>query len=173
VSALAYRPAVAADRAFIVDSWVESFRHAHAAGQIPMPHYQDVYRAAANWFLDQPGCEATVADMGGMLAGWVAVQHDARLMEHVRKRVDGELKWVDELAPAGCPLVLYVYTKDAFRRHGIARGLFAAARIDLTGRFLYAAKNATSDRLRHLAPMARWEPLAARFPHPRPQPLEK
>jgi GNAT superfamily N-acetyltransferase len=168
-----HRLAGPADRAFIVDSWVESYRHAHAAGAIPMPHYQRVYRDAANWFLDQPGCVATVAELDGMLAGFIAAQTDAQVMAHQRKRVGGRLQWVDELAPAGCPFVLYLYVKDAFRHHGIGLALMAAAGARPDSRFLYMSKTPMGDRFlkKHGFAYGSWRPLDARFP--KTQPLEK
>ena len=158
------RPAVPEDRAFIVDSWVESYRHCHAAGLIPMPHYNGVYRAAVNWLLDRPGVAVTVAVDDDMILGWVAVEADPVVPVRRRVRTDGRMQWTEQLESAGCPMVLYCFVKDAFRRHGIARALFAAAKVDLGARFLYASKTPAADRLKDKFPHARWDPLAARFP---------
>jgi len=154
-----FRVAAPDDRAFIVDSWVEGYRHCHAAGLIPMPHYQRVYREACNWMLDRPGVTVTIAESDGTLLGWIAVEQGVVVPTHHR---DGG-KWQDSLEPANCPMVLYAFVKDPYRRHGIGRALFAAGGVDLASPFLYASKTPTSDRLRDKAPFAKWNPLAARF----------
>jgi GNAT superfamily N-acetyltransferase len=167
-----YRAAVAADRAFIVDSWVESYRHAHAAGFTPMPLYQRHARESVNWYLDQPGVEATVAELDGMLAGFCAADRTATTPGRTRKRVEGgQLKWVSEFRPT--TMVLYLYVKDAFRRHGIGFGLMAASGVSPEGPFVFASKTPMGDQFlqRHGFVEGRWRPLDARFP--KTNPLEK
>lgn len=168
---LLYRPATAADRAFIVDSWVESYRHAHAAGFSPMPLYQRHARESVNWYLDQPSTGAIVAELDGMLAGFCAADRTATTPGRVRRRVDGgPLKWGTEHRPV--TMVLYLYVKDAFRHHGIGVGLMAASGVIPEGPFTYASKTPMGDEFlkRHQFIEGRWRPLDARFP--KTQPLE-
>lgn len=168
-----YRAAQPEDTAFIVDAWVESYRHAHAAGLIPMPHWQRVMRDAANWFLGQPGVQVVVAELDGMLAGFVAADKQATTGVRERKRVSsGEVRWVGERRPVTS--VLYLYVKDAFRHHGIGVALMAAVGVyPGSGLFTYASKTEQGSEFlrRHGFVEGLWKPVEARFP--KKQPLEK
>jgi GNAT superfamily N-acetyltransferase len=143
VSSIAYRKATAADMPFVVDSFLESFRTAHAGGLIVMSDWKPVMRRQLALMLSRPGSEVWVAYHPGEdvadLYGWIALWRAER------------------------PLVLYVYVKQAYRRLGVARGLFGAAGIDLEGPFDYAAKTGVVTSLAPKMPRARWNPLRARF----------
>jgi GNAT superfamily N-acetyltransferase len=61
-------------------------------------------------------------------------------------------------------LVLFVFVKQNYRREGIGRALFSAVGVDVTKPFLYACNTVTASRLASKAPLAKFNPLAARFP---------
>lgn len=146
---LAYRPAEAGDVVFIVNSWLSSFRGSHTAGMIAMDDWKQVMERQVRRVLARDGVRAYVAYAPGEtdkkvdLYGWIAVElgHDA-------------------------PLVHYCYCKRAYRRMGIARGLFATAGVDPSKRFFYTCKTPSAAVLaRHRKiPKARWSPLIARYP---------
>ena len=72
------------------------------------------------------------------------------------------------------PVVHYVSVKEHARGRGLARALFAAARIDQHGAFVFTAK--PTDLNKSKVPRARWNPLIARHPlmHPKtPTPTEQ
>lgn len=152
--ALAFRPAGALDRAFVLDSWLDSFRTAHAAGLIAMDDWRDVMGPQLAKMLRRPGVAVVVAyrpgeeDSRADLYGWAAV----------------------ELRGAEPPLVLYVYVKHAYRRLGIGRRLLEHAGVDLAREWHYAAKTGVVTRLASKIPRAKWTPLAARHPSPTPAP---
>lgn len=67
--------------------------------------------------------------------------------------------------------VYYVYVKQAYRcgrgrigAEGIGRGLFRAAGIDPSLPFGYACRTPIVAKISRKIPMARWDPLVARFP---------
>jgi hypothetical protein len=62
------------------------------------------------------------------------------------------------------PLVYYCYVKQPYRRGGFARALFNAIGVDPSRPFRYVCKTAAAARLVAKIPMARWDPLAGRFP---------
>lgn len=135
---------------FIVDTFVDSYRTAHAAGLIPMDVWRPLMRDCWRRILSRPGVRVVVAYVPGEtsrqadLYGWIAVE-------------DGHQR----------PFVLYVYVKADYRREGIARRLFEAAGIDLARPFDYAAKTGAVTRLRSkFSAAAQWRPLQARFPPP-------
>jgi hypothetical protein len=151
---LAYRPAAEPDMVLVVDSWVESYRTAHAAGLIAMEDWRDIMRAQVRKVLARPGGECWVAHKpgddgsGADLYGWLALERGHSI-----------------------PLVHYVYVKQNYRRiFGIGRGLFRAAGIDPAAEFSYTCKTAVVSDLRDKIPRARWTPLVARFAPPKPNP---
>ena len=147
--ALAFREALDADRPLVLDSWLASFRNAHAAGLIAMADWRDVMGPQVVRMLRRPGVRVVVAygptaDPGGDAFGWAAVEHRAQLP----------------------PLVLYVYTLHPYRRLGIARRLLQRAGVDLERPWHYAAKTGVVTKLLPKMRRATWTPLAARYPSP-------
>jgi hypothetical protein len=174
-----YREAKPDDRTFIVKSWCSSFRAAHAAGiwsisplhtpcancGAPQPlHYDAVAPHHLSAILDRPGCKAWVAynpraEPPFDLHAYVVVERDAP----VPKYRAPHFEMVIESSPD--PLVHMVFVKQAYRRFGLARGLFAVAGVDPAARFLYSTKTsivATLEQARKI-PNAKWSPLSARF----------
>lgn len=161
-----YRLAEPADRTFVVSSFLASYRTAHAAGLIPMDLWDETMRPIWAAALDRPGVTTHVAawedddDHVADLAGWVAVERGYLVSQKVRRF----RRWCRRLVVATEPLVLYVFTKQAYRRSGVARGLFVAAGVDPRLPFLYAAKTAIVGALADQIPLARWDPMIVRYP---------
>jgi GNAT superfamily N-acetyltransferase len=146
---IAFRPAELADRRFIVLNWLSSYRTAHTAGLIAMEDWHDVMWPQVEKLLDRPTSTTFVAydpdesDRLVDLHGFIAA----------------------DITP-GPPLVLYVYVKDAYRRAGIARGLFEAIGVDPRRPFLYACKTPIVAELaeQRKIPCAKFDNNAARYP---------
>lgn len=144
MKAIAYRRATEADFVFVVQSWLDSYRTAHAAGMIAMERWYLVMEPEVRAVLARPLCTAWVAhnpggEQGSDVYGWLALEL-------------GE----------GPPLVFYVYVKHPYRRMGIAAGLLAHAGVDVTREWHYACRTAVCAKL--ALGRARWTPLTARFP---------
>lgn len=165
MSGLSYRRATKADFPFIIDSWVSSYKDAHAAGMIPSVIWAPVMNVAVEIVFARPDVEVWVAyvpgeETGTDLYGWLCVERKVTVPK--RQKVGG--RW--ETVRVGAPdLVHYVYVKHAYRRSGICLGLFQAAGIDIGKPFLYTCKTGAFTKLvaKH-APFARWAPLIARYP---------
>lgn len=154
---LAYRPADVHDVGCIVGTWLDSYKNAHSAGLIAMDQWKSVMEPQVRRVLARAGVEAFVAYHPGEtdhiadLYGWIVVErgHDQ-------------------------PLVHYCYVKSAYRKQGIARGLFRIASVDPAAPFFYTCKTYVVHELRNrsLIAASRWQPLIARRPedqHRRPR----
>lgn len=102
-----YRPASQGDRAFVWTSWLRSFSGSPYAGPIPMGAYWKAYERALLEVLGRSTVTVTVAaneSDPGQIFGFAVTE-------------------------AGCalPTLHYVYTKQAFRRLGVARSLLSAS----------------------------------------------
>lgn len=158
---VAFRPAEFRDRAFVLDSWLASYRNSHTAGLVGMRDWFAVMWPVLAKLLDRPQTTTIVAydpdEVAGLtdLRGWIAA----------------------DVSP-GPPLVLYVFVKEADRRAGLARRLFRAVGVDPEKPFLFACKTAPVAELMRARklPLARFNPLAARYDskvktnHERPEP---
>jgi GNAT superfamily N-acetyltransferase len=131
--------------AFVVDSFIDSFRTSHAAGLIAMEDWRVVMTRQLALLFARTGVEIHVAyhpgdtDHVADLYGWLGVEQGKP------------------------PLVLYAYVKQPYRRMGIATALLAAAGINAADTFEYAAKTGVVTKLTAKLPNARWNPLRARF----------
>jgi hypothetical protein len=139
---ISHRPATADDLRFIVSAWSSSYKDAHTAGMIGTERWATVMHAEIERVLEQAGTQTRVA-------------FEARDPAFVYGFIAGD---------PSTPAVFYCYTKAAFRRQGIARGLFGALGVDPTRRFLYACKTAVVSRLGDKLPAARFDPGIARYP---------
>lgn len=161
-----YRLAAEPDMVLVVESFLESYRDAHAAGLIQMEDWFDVMRPQWRKVLARPGVEVFVACWKGErdhvadLAGWIVVERGYQVPERVR--ANG--RWVKRMEPQAQPLVHYVLVKQPYRRHGIARGLFHAAGVNPAAGFNYTCKTAIVTTVAAKIPAARWVPMVARFP---------
>ncbi len=149
---IAYRPAEPADRRFIVSTWAMSYQEADSAGMIAIEDWHKVMRPQINKVIDRPDARTIVAyettDDG----------HEANLYGFITGEPDA--KW---------PLVVYVYVKHAYRRAGVARGLFAALGVDPTRPFEYACRTRAVAEIYEARkiPCAQWDPMSVRQPRKR------
>jgi GNAT superfamily N-acetyltransferase len=158
------------DRRFVVGSWAASFRDSHSAGPIPFELYDSIYRdQVIPWMLARPGVTVWVAYHPGEddprldIHGWIAVERGVEVQSRVRvPDSPGRRRWETARVPTNQPLVLWIFVKAAKRRLGIARRLFAIAGVDPEQPFLFAFKPAAWPALRHLAPLATWQPSVVR-----------
>lgn len=111
--------------AFVVRSWLSSFRKSDWAGPIPNNEYERIYLDTINQLLAR-GARVVVAcnpDNPNHILGWMCY----------------------EFTRDGKPVVHYVYVKSMWRQAvkrygtptGVATSLFAAAGIDPKARFFY------------------------------------
>ena len=144
---IAIRPAADHDERFVIASWLSSWRDANAAGLIQHEDWFDVMWPQLQKALKRPDVRTLVAyetdeaDHVADLYGFIAA---------------------DTAAPT--PLLYYVYTKQAYRRMGVARRLFAAVGLDAHKRFEFVCKAPVPAELLTKAPLARWNPAAGRRP---------
>lgn len=154
---IAFRPMSPPDRAFVIESWVDSSRTANCSGQIAMEDWAPIMRIQYGKVLDRPAqClvayddddhEPGLVDLLGFIA------YDNRNFR--------------------LPFVYYVYVKQAYRcwgyvngerrSDGIARRLFGAADIDPSMPFHFSGNTRKVRELGRKIPLARWTPLPARF----------
>jgi GNAT superfamily N-acetyltransferase len=147
---VAYRAAELADREFIIDTWLRSYRLSRTAGLIAMDDWRSVMWPQIAKILDRPSVTTMVAfdpDETGRLVdlfGFVCAD-----------------------VTEGTPLVFYVYVKGAYRGWGYARGLFAALDINPRRRFAYACDTYVVSELREAGkiPRAYFDQVSARFPN--------
>jgi len=137
---ISYRLAVTPDLPFIYGAWLSSFRTAHAAGVVRMARYAEVYKDTIGHLLLRPGVDVVVAEGEGVLSGFLCAERGG----HV-------------------PVVHYCYVEKPARGHGIARGMFRAAGIDPLKPFAFTFKTALVSRLKPKMPLAKYDPLQARF----------
>lgn len=169
---LAYRPAKPADLSFIVDSWVDSYKNAHAAGMISMKTWKKVMVPEVYRVLSRPGVEVWVAHNpsqteGADIYGWLAVEKGVKLPS--REKVNG--RFYRALLDTPYPLVHYAYTKQIYRKNGIFRGLMAAARVD--GPFMYTCKTGIWQKvIASKGSLAKWMPLLARYEKNDPEEMD-
>lgn len=152
---IAHRPATAADRTFVADAWVSSYRTSYAAGLLDMASYHSIMWAQVERYIDRPDVRTVVACESkdpSFLYGFICADPTPQV-----EILDGgrQKSW-----PA---MVLYVFVKAGYRRSGIARGLFDAVGVDPSRPFLYACKTPIVGRVATKIPLAKWNPLVARF----------
>jgi ribosomal protein S18 acetylase RimI-like enzyme len=98
-SEVSLRPAHAADTAFVVDSWLKSFRS--SSGDVPGPIYWRSHREVVDALLQRANVlVACNPEDASQIFGWAAFE----------KR-------------AGVLVLHYLYVKEPFRRYGIATRL--------------------------------------------------
>lgn len=162
---LAYRLATKADLRLVVDSWVSSYRTAHAAGMIAMDDWRAIMCSQVSKVIARPDVEVWVAYKPGELPpadlyGWIAVErgYDVPIAFKTGSR------WDRQLAKSDTPLVHYLYVIEGYRGCGLSRRLFAAAGVNPEKEFLYSCKTGFVTKLASKIPLAKWMPLIARYP---------
>jgi GNAT superfamily N-acetyltransferase len=149
---------------FVYDSWMESYRDAHACGPIPDIYYKEDVLKYLKWYVARPDTQVWVAYHPGETAdskadiyAWAVVESNISLP--VRTRLDG--RWRNTVEPTDEKLVHYVYTKQGFRKMGIAKKLLSKAGVDSNYPFLISFKTGLVKDCSLFA-NARWVPLLAR-----------
>lgn len=166
---IAYREAEEEDYRLIEESWIESYRCAHAAGMINMEDWRDVMLAQIRRILARPDVTVRVAynpeDKGSRsnLYGWMASETNYEVPVRMKK----EGKWQETMMVSPHPLIHYVFVKHTYRRMGIARELLRQTGVERGDLFNFTCKTAvvTKLRLKH----ARWQPLVARHTKKKPE----
>jgi hypothetical protein len=139
-----FRPCTPADLPFVISNWSASFKISHSAGLIQSEDWADIMRPQIQKVIQRPDARTVIAYEKSDPAFFYGF-------------ISG-----DTSGPT--PVVYYVYVKAPFRKHGHARRLFQALGVDPTKPFLYTCKTAIVSKLSGQVPMARWNPLLARFP---------
>lgn len=156
---IAVRDARAGDESFVVSTWSASFKTSHSAGLIQSEDWATVMHEQIAKVLARAGARTLVAyerTDPSFLYGFIA----------------------GDTTDARMPVVFYVYVKEPYREagwengkrigDGYARQLFRALGVDPARPFVYVCKTPIVSRLAGKIPMARWNPLVARYPqHPR------
>lgn len=134
-----------AHRTFILNAWLNAVKFLDTNLPIQMDDYRRVMWEQLGKVMSRPGASTLVAlgDDPNVYLGFICFDHN----------------------DASSPFVYFVYVKEAFRRMGIARGLFSAARIDPTAHFRYLCHDPIIKRIRRDSPyaqFARWDSTYAR-----------
>ena len=140
------RDASADDLAFIIDSWLASFRNSHFAGPISMRRYREVYRVEICSLIDRPGVIVRVA--------------------YYRENPSQILGFLCFDRGRGNSIVHFAYVKKPFRRRGIFALLMNDAGIDTKRKFSYTYRTRAASELTAKGARferARFDPFDARY----------
>lgn len=135
------RPATPADEVFVTSGWSASYRMSRDVAFVQMSDYADHMHKVIAAVLARPRVKVLVSE-GEVLRGFLVYE---------------------ESDIGNPPLVIYIFVAQPYRKRGIARELFAAANIDPSKPFEYAARTRTSWELSRKTPLARYNPYRARF----------
>lgn len=128
----------------VVAMWSASYKKSHYAGMIWHEDWAAVMHPQISRVLARPNLRTVIAydaDDSDFIYGFIAA---------------------DTSEPV--PVVYYVYVKEPYRRHGIARSLFKAIGVDPTKRFVYTNKTGIVAELARKIPSARFNNNEARYP---------
>lgn len=144
---IAFRSALPRDRRFCVLSWLSSYRKSVYAGMICDDDWADVMFKQIERVLDRPNTQTYVAYSPDAEPG-VADLHGFIATDSSRIK----------------PIVYFCYTKQPYRRSGIARSLFRAAGIDPKLPFDYTCHTVFCDEpaISKQIPFATFTPALAR-----------
>lgn len=140
---IAYRPAEIDDAPFVVSTWARAFKHSRSAGMIADEDWPVVMHPQIQKVLARPGVQTVIAYENtdpNFRYGWICGTPDT--------------------AP---PVVFFTYVKEAYRRAGYARGLFAELGIDPAKRFTYTCWTPVVQKVAHAIPLAKHDPGHARI----------
>ena len=142
---LAFRPATADDRRFVISAWSSSFKVSYSAGIISSEDWAPVMWTQIGKLLERPETTTVVAferDEPTFLYGFVS----------------------GDVTEPKAPIVHYVYAKEAFRRAGVAQALLKELGIVTWRPFRYTCKTPILTPLADKIPHAKWDPTFARYP---------
>lgn len=140
---IAHRLLTPDDRRFVIASWSASFKSSYAAGMIWTDDWATIMHAQIDRVISSPDAQTFVA-------------YETKDPTFLYGFISGDTS-------DATPVVYYLYVKEPYRRHGIARGLFAALGVDPAKPFLYACRTDDSVKLSNKIPRARWNPLVVRY----------
>ncbi len=140
---IAYRPAELEDATFVVPQWSRCFKPSRSAGMIADEDWAKVMHPQIQKVLARPDVQTIIAYENtepSFLYGFITA------------------------SPASSPQVVYfTVVKEAYRRAGYARGLFAAIGIDPASSFRFACWTPVIPKLQHAIPLAKHVPEYARI----------
>jgi GNAT superfamily N-acetyltransferase len=148
VLAPAERCPMRCERNFVLSSWSGSLKHSREAGMITADDWVSVMHRQIAKICARPECRVLIAHGegpvgSGVFLGFIAGEPDERI-------------------------VYYCFVKELYRRHGIARQLFAELGVDPRGRFAYPCSTRIltdpETNLRTKIPLAIRDPSVARYP---------
>lgn len=125
----------------MVATWSSSYKKSHSAGIINTDDWSAIMHPQIAKVLDRPGARTVVA--------------------HERTDPNFCYGWISGDTSERTPVVFYVYVKEAYRRAGIARDLFAAIDVDPRKYFVYVCGTPIA---KMLVPHARFNPNEVRYP---------
>jgi hypothetical protein len=140
---IAYRPAELDDAQFIVSQWSRCFKSSRSAGIIANEDWPRIMHPTIQKIVARPDVKTIVAyenTDSSFLYGFITATPD-RIV----------------------PIVYFVCVKEAYRRAGYARGLFAAMDIDPSERFIYTCWTPVIPKLTGQIPLAKHDPGFARI----------
>ena len=111
------REATVDDRPFVMDSWLMSFRFSHFSGPISTKRYRKVYNEE-------------IGELKLRAGAWVRVAYNRENPDQIFGFVCFERGHKE-------PVIHYIYTKQAFRKRGIAKLLLRDASINPCRPFFY------------------------------------
>lgn len=154
---IGFRTAASADdMTFVLSSWLDASRTSYSAGLIAMADWYTIMWKQYEKAMCRPDMRTVVAyekTDPGFLYGFIVADPTEQC---VPQKNGGVHYW-----PA---LVLFVFVKQNYRREGIARRLFEAVGVDSARPFVYSCNTVTASRLANKVPLAKFDPLVARFP---------
>ncbi len=140
---IAYRPAELSDAKFVVSQWSRCFKGNRSSGMIADEDWAAVMHAQVQKLLNRPGVRTIIA--------------------YENTDPDFLYGFISYDVSAAVPVVYFTCVKEAYRRGGYARGLFAAAGIDPEKYFAYAYWTPTVIKIAKRIPFAKHEPDYARI----------
>ena len=140
---IAYRAAEVADAPFVVSQWSRCFKSSRSAGVIADEDWPKIAHAQIQKLVSRPGVITLVA-------------YENTAPTFLYGFISGE-------PGSSIPIVHFVCTKEAYRRAGYARGMFAAIGIEPSRPFVYTHWTPVVAKVRELIPLARHEPNYARI----------
>jgi GNAT superfamily N-acetyltransferase len=154
---IAFRDAASPDDfKFVISSWLDATRTSHDESLIAVEDWYPVMWPQRAKVIARPGMRTVIAyekKDAAFLYGFIVA-------DPTEQRVPGRagsFSWW----PAA---VVFVFVKQNYRKGGFARRLFEAVGVDLAKPFLFATRPPPSTHLTSKVPLAKFNPLAVRFP---------
>jgi GNAT superfamily N-acetyltransferase len=140
---ISHRPALTADRQFIVTTWSASYKKSHSAGLVTADDWAGIMHPQLEKILDRTDARAMIATE--------------------KSDPDFFYGWIAGDTSESVPVVYFVYVKQPYRRTGIARGLLKAFGVDPSRPFVYVCKTGIVATLSPKIPFARFNNNEVRY----------